>query len=322
MNIITDIVAELNNNKSISDILREQQKYHEYRRWSVYDVLKNFPSSSFDKEDKAVLWTAARAELTTQPAGIRLAVDGVDEAIKIKDSNPLGSKVLHIAGAWSARYWLEEEAHHEVAYGELLEMSGLPAIEHDEVVEHRGFFPRDNYARVCMLQACVEIEATVTYGELAKSSKHPLVREVFHRIMKDEVQHRQYFASFAKALIDSDVYQRKDILSLAFMWVRPDSGETHGSKRDKQTNREGFVNWWEQVDTEGDIAMGDDQYRSQHLQEKKTRSILAVASYATGVKIENVDMLKTAYYKSLMTNDADRIRSAIDNRNKSEKDVA
>jgi hypothetical protein len=321
MNIIRDLVYELNNGRSISEILREQQKYHEFRRWSVYDVIKEYPASDFDNKDRAALWHAARAELTTQPAGIRLAVDGVKEANNIKDSNLLGSKILHIGAAWSARYWLEEEAHHEVAYGHLLEMSGLPPIEHDEIVEHRGFFPSDNYARVCMLQACVEIEAIVTYGEMAKQSNHPLIKDIFHRIMKDEVQHRQYFISFAKSLIDSDVYQRKDILSMAYMWIRPDSGETHGSKRDTQSKREGFVNWWEHVETASDVALEDDQIRSQHLQDKKIRSVLAATSDATGIKINNIKQLKIAYFKSLTSNDIDRIRLAINNGDEIKKDA-
>jgi hypothetical protein len=313
MKIISDLVRELENN-SISHILNEQQHYHEWRRWSVFDILTQYGDTEFDENDRSALWHAARAEITTQPAGIRLAVDGVKEANKIKDSNPIGSKVLHIAAAWSARYWLEEEAHHEVAYGVLLEKAGLPPIGHDEVVEHRGFFPSDNYARVCMLQACVEIEATTTYGEVSKKSNNPLVRDIFKRIMKDEVQHRMYFVSFAKALIDAGVYPRKDIFSMAYMWIRPDGGETHGSKRVEQTKREGFVNWWEHVETDSDIALKDDQIRSRFLQDQKERSILAAVSNATGVQVDSIEDLKKAYFKSLATNDIDRIGFAINKR--------
>jgi hypothetical protein len=149
---------------TLTGILRYQQQYHEFRRWSVFEVLKDRKLEQLHPQDRAALWHAARAELTTQPAGIRLAQAGVRLANEVARDNPLGSTVLHAAAAWSARYWLEEEAHHEVAYGLLLELIGDEPIPQEEVVEHRGFFPDDNYVRVCMLQACVEIEASVTYA--------------------------------------------------------------------------------------------------------------------------------------------------------------
>lgn len=314
MRIITNLVKEIMcNGYSLSDVLRIQQQYHEQRRWSVYDVIGDRTFTALEDRDRAALWHASRAELTTQPAGIRLAVDGVKLAQEIAKSNPLGSTIAHIASAWSARYWLEEEAHHEVAYGVLLEMAGLDPIAHDDITEHRGFFPADNYARVCILQACVEIEATVTYGEMTKTSKDPLIRDIFHNIMKDEVQHRQYFVSFAKALVDSGVYPVKDVLSMAYTWVRPDAGETYGSIRFEQTERKGFVNWWEQVVTDKDsgVALADNQIRSDNLHAKKLRSVLAAVDEATGIQVETVEELKRAYLSSLTTNNVDRIRHTV-----------
>jgi hypothetical protein len=252
--------------------------------------------------ERAALGHAARAELTTQPAGIRLAAAGVKLAGEVARENPLGATVLHAAAAWSARYWLEEEAHHEVAYGTLLEMIGDEPIPQEEVIEHRGFFPEDNYARVCVLQACVEIEASITYGEMAKTAHDPLIREVFLRIMRDEVQHRQYFTSFAQALVQAGVYPAKDVLAMAFTWIRPNAGETHGSKRARQTERDGFVNWWERVRTDGhdELALSDDQIRSTHLQAKKERSVLKVVAEATGQQYSSVDELRRGYFKSLI----------------------
>ena len=189
--ILTDIAGEIRrNNYSLTDILRIQQAYHEYRRWSVFDVIGDRKLTTFGAKDRAAICHAARAELTTQPAGIRMAVLGVKLAQQFENENLTGAIVLHAAAAWSARYWLEEEAHHEVAYNLLLEMTGLPPVNYDELVEHRGFFPDDNYARICMLQAFVEIEATASYNAISRSSQDPLVKEVFERIMRDEVQHR------------------------------------------------------------------------------------------------------------------------------------
>ncbi|MBC3843189.1 hypothetical protein GXW82_32285 [Streptacidiphilus sp. 4-A2] len=139
MLIMTDIVKELKAGATISDVLRSQQSYHEHRRWAtdkLFDGRKL--SKNVAQVDRAALWHSSRAELTTQPAGIRLAVDGVRLANELRETNPLGSDVLHVAAAWSARYWLEEEAHHEVAFGRLLDMAGMDAIDVDDVIEHRG----------------------------------------------------------------------------------------------------------------------------------------------------------------------------------------
>ncbi|MEU8954753.1 hypothetical protein AB0C93_10635 [Streptomyces sp. NPDC048518] len=312
MLIMTDIVKELRAGATVSDVLRVQQSYHEQRRWGTDALFDGRRLSRPAPGDKAALWHASRAELTTQPAGIRLAVDGVKLANEIRDTNPLGANVLHIAAAWSARYWLEEEAHHEVAFGRLMEMAGVDPIDEDEVIEHRGAFPTDNYARVCILQACVEIEACVSYGWQSRTTEDGLVRDVFHTIMKDEVQHRQYFASFAKALVESGVYPIKDVLSMAYTWVRPDGGETFGSARAAQTEREGFVNWWERTRTaEEEFGLGDDALHEGSVHMKKLTSVFALVREVTGIHTQSYEDLKRAYFASLRTNDVDRIRSAV-----------
>lgn len=311
--IMTDVVKELRAGATITDVLRVQQSYHEQRRWSIDQLFEGRRlSDRAGDTDRAALWHSSRAELTTQPAGIRLAVDGVRLANELRESNPLGADVLHCAAAWSARYWLEEEAHHEVAFGRLLDMAGMDAIDVDDVIEHRGPFPADNYARVCVLQACVEIEACVSYGWVSRQSQDPLVRDVFHTIMKDEVQHRQYFASFAKALVDSGVYPIKDVLSMAYTWIRPDGGETFGSARDAQSERQGYVNWWEQTRTGDDeFALGDEALHQGSVHAKKLTSVFALVRETTGIQTESYDDLKRAYFASLRTNDVERIRSAV-----------
>ncbi|MEV1047510.1 hypothetical protein [Streptomyces sp. NPDC049916] len=309
---MTDIVKELRAGATVTDVLRVQQSYHEQRRWGT-DIL--FEGRRLDRPkagDRAALWHASRAELTTQPAGIRLAVDGVKLAGEIRESNPLGSDILHIAAAWSARYWLEEEAHHEIAFGRLMEMAGIDPIDEEEVIECRGPLPADNYARVCMLQACVEIEACVSYGWQSRTTEDPLVRDVFHTVMKDEVQHRQYFASFAKALVDSGVYPLKDVLSMAYTWVRPDGGETYGAARDSQTERQGHVNWWERTRSgEEEFALADDALHEGSVHAKKLTSVFALVREVTGIQITSYEDLKRAYFASLRSNDVDRIRLAV-----------
>ncbi|MFE7515347.1 ferritin-like domain-containing protein [Streptomyces sp. NPDC057540] len=321
MLIMTDIVSELRAGATISDVLRAQQSYHEYRRWSTDELFDGRRLDRPAPEDRAALWHAARAELTTQPAGIRLAVDGVKLAHELRESNPLGADVLHIAAAWSARYWLEEEAHHEVSFGRLMEMAGVDPIGHDEVVDHRGPFPTDNYARVCVLQACVEIEACVSYGFVSRTTEDGLVRDVFHTVMKDEVQHRQYFVSFAKALVESGVYPIKDVLSMAYTWIRPDGGETYGSSREAQTDRQGYVNWWEHLrGGEEEFGLGDVALHEGSVHSRKLSSVFALVREATGIAVTSYEDLKRAYFASLRTNDVDRIRSAV--RRGAEKEAA
>lgn len=311
MLIMTDIVKELRAGATISDVLRVQQSYHEHRRWSTDELFDRRGLTRPRPADRAALWHSARAELTTQPAGIRLAVDGVKLANEIRESNPSGAAVLHIAAAWAARYWLEEEAHHEVSFGRLMEMADVDPIAADEVIDHRGPFPADNYARVCVLQACVEIEACVAYGWQSRTTEDELVHDVFHTIMRDEIQHRQYFVSFAKALVESGVYSIKDVLSMAYTWVRPAGGETFGSTREAQSEREGFVNWWERARTGEDKFSVDEALHAAQLHARKLSSVFALVREATGIQTKSYDDLKRAYFASLCTNDVDRIRSAV-----------
>jgi hypothetical protein len=302
MRIITNLVEEIRDNGlTLTGVMRIQHAYHESRRWSVTDMLKGKELGTVSRRDKAILWQAARAEITTQPACIRLAVDGLKLANELEDKNKIGSIVAHSAAQWSARYWLEEEGHHEVAYGTVMEMAGLDPITEEEVIEHRGAFPTDNFARVCMLQACVEIEACVAYGEVAKTSENPLVKQIFAKITADESQHRAYFISFARALVESGAYPLKDILSMAYTWIRPKGGETHGSYREKQTKREGFVNWWQNMktDPEDELSMQEEQFRSEHLQEKKVRAVLSAVEEGTGFPLKTVEDLQKVYMQSL-----------------------
>ena len=193
-------------------------------------------------------------------------------------------------------------------------MTGLPPVNYDELVEHRGFFPDDNYARICMLQAFVEIEATASYNAISRSSQDPLVKEVFERIMRDEVQHRQYFISFGRGLVATNVYPAKDVLAMAYSWIRPDHGETYGSTRQAQSKRQGFVNWWERVETDEatGIALADEHIRSADVQELKVRSLLSAVRDVTDLDIHTVDQLRKTYFASLKNADVFRARSAVD----------
>lgn len=309
--IVQDLVRAFDAGATVWEILRAEQAFHEQRRWSVNELFETAPDveevhwqpESFSARDRAAIWHSARAEFTTQPAGTRLAVQGVELAQRLEaEGNLMGAKVAHALAAWSARFWLEEESHHEVAFGCLRELSGLPAADHDEIAQHRGFFPDDDLARVCILQGCVEVEATVVYSNTARTTEHPLVRAVFHKVMTDEVQHRLYFEAFARALVESGASANSRVLGMAYAWLRPEGGETKGPTRIKQEDRQGFVNWWESAGPGGHHGLDESQIRSKELHQTKQRSILQMVRHCTvDDSIVDIDSLRRAYMQSLRT---------------------
>ncbi|MEZ4364430.1 MAG: ferritin-like domain-containing protein [Kofleriaceae bacterium] len=308
MHVMMNLVDAIKNEGlTLSRILRYQQQYHEYRRWSVFDILKRHEKHEIAPRDKAALWHVARGEMTTMPGGIGLAATALRYAKEIESENRVGAIVLHAIGAWVSRYWLEEEAHHEVAYNAILDEMCGDEVPEDEVIEHRGLFPTDNFLRNMMLQACVEVEVAVTYKEQARLTDDPLIREVYGQILRDEIQHRQYFVSFSQALIDAGVYPAKDALAMAFTWIRPKGGELFGSNRDAQSERQGYVNWWETVrsdDPNDPNAVDLAQHYTPRLFELKSRSVLKAVSDATRQRYTTFDELKAGYFKSLTRPDA------------------
>lgn len=304
MRVQMDLCRALDEGATLQQICRTQHRYHEWRRWSVFDILaRHRGSKAISKRDHAALWHVSRGELTTLPAGVGLAETALQMARSLEETNPRGARVMHAAAYWIGRYWNEEEAHHEVAYGALLDELCLDPIPDDDVMRHRGMFPRDNFLRNLVLQACVEIEVSVTYAYAAKTSDNPMIREIFTQIMRDEVQHRQYFVAFAQGLVDTGVYPAKDALAMAFHWIKP-GGELYGSTRSAQSNRDGYVNWWEMTRTDADqdaTAVTSDQHFDERILSQKRTSVLKVASQTTRSRYDSLPGLKRAYLRSLAT---------------------
>lgn len=92
MLIVTDIVKELRNGATVCDLSRARQSYHESRRWSTDALFDGRRAAKPSQQDRGALYHASRAELTTQPAGIRLAIDGARMGNEIKDENPPGAR--------------------------------------------------------------------------------------------------------------------------------------------------------------------------------------------------------------------------------------
>lgn len=303
MKIVTNIVEKIQKeNWKLRDFMLEQHKYHEYRRWSVEEILekyKNVPEAKiFSDEDKAALWHVIRGESTTQPGGISIAVFANESANQYTTINREAELILRSLEGWLARYWLNEEGHHEVAFTRLADLAGIEKISNKELIQHRQYFPADKIGRKLILQACVEIEVTISYSHMVKNSKNPIVCEVFSAIEKDESQHRLYFISFAKALLDVGIIPLKDILSMAYSWIRP-GGDAYNTERNSVSKRDGYINWWETVDNNPDYSMDERQYKNEKIHKQKEASVFQFIKFITGLEIKNLDELKNAYLSSL-----------------------
>lgn len=302
MNVITDLVNKIENEGwTLRDIMLSQHSYHESRRWSVDDILKKYQNNdeayNFTKQDKAALWHTVQGETTTQPGGLTIAMYA-DKLSKEYKNNPTVEIILKSLEAWLARYWLNEESHHEVAFSKLGDLAKVKYMTDEEIINHRQHFPDDKIGRKLMLQACVETEVTLSYSNMAKSTSNPLLKEVFTKIMQDEAQHRLYFISFAKALVDKNIVPEKDILSMIYSWIRP-GGDTYSTERKEISKRDSYVNWWETVDHNNTYKLDEEQYKNKEMHDKKESSIFQMAKFTLGLDIKNVEELKQAYFYSL-----------------------
>ncbi|MEU3413186.1 hypothetical protein ABZ760_18305 [Streptomyces sp. NPDC006658] len=268
MTITTDIAGELRSGATVADLLCAQRGDHERHHWSPGTLFAGRRLSGPGERARADL--LRHTALTAGPRGPRPAPDGARLADEIRETNPLGADVLRVAAAWTARHWPREEARHAAALGRLRELAGLGRPGADE---RRGTFPTGNYARFCALRACAEADACGAYEDAARTSEDPLVRDVFLAIARDEARHRRYFGAFARALVDSGVHPVKDVLSVAYTWIR---------------------------------RTGDDAPPA-----RDPSGVLSLVRDATGIETRSYDALRRACFTSLRTNDADRIRAAV-----------
>lgn len=231
---------------SLIDIIWEQHRYHEHRRWSAQSFLDEIDFEALTEKDRYFVGNAGRAELTTKPGADRLTRQADLECRRWLGKNDSLSKVMQACGTWS-RYWNEEEAHHETVFNFLSAALRIDPPDDLTVIEFRKIFPDDDMLRTLTLLACSEINAAVTYNEYAHQTKEPGLRALLLQVGADEIQHMRYFISFARALIDSGMYSRKGVLSIAHLFVRP-GGELYGATRGEVSDRDTHVNWWDHLD--------------------------------------------------------------------------
>jgi hypothetical protein len=277
--IITDLYDALTKRgMSLVDVTWEQQRLHESRRWSVVEMLAAVDLDSLTPLDRNLVWNAGRAELTTKPGADRLERQSEAEVRRWQDKNPTVASIMEACGTWS-RYWNEEEAHHETVFNRLADLSGMEPISDETFIQFRQVFPDDDMLRTLVLLAISEITAAVNYGQCQHVIEDPGLRRIFKQVAADEIQHRNYFVSFAKALVDSGEYPAKDAFAVAHLFLRED-GELQGSARTQLEQRGSHVNWWDQLE------VGDNDFRPEAL-EKKEQLICGALKKITGIEVHS-----------------------------------
>ncbi|MEU3980912.1 acyl-ACP desaturase [Streptomyces sp. NPDC026672] len=279
--IVTDLYDALTRRgMSLVDVTWEQHRLHESRRWSVVEMLADVDVDRLTHRDRVLVWNAGRAELTTKPGADRLERQAEAECHRWRDTAPAVAAVMEACGTWS-RYWNEEEAHHETVFNRLAAVSGMEPISNETFIEFRQVFPDDSMLRTLVLLAISEITAAVNYGQCQQVVEDAGLRRIFKQVAADEIQHRNYFVSFAKALVDSGAYPARDAFAVAHLFLRED-GELQGSAREQREARGTHVNWWDHLDTTGT------DFRPEAL-EKKEQLVCGALKKITGITVRSAD---------------------------------
>lgn len=263
---------------SLVQVTWEQQRLHEYRRWSAVDMIGSIDLRRLSSADRMCIWNAGRAELTTKPGADRLARLADHECRRWTGKNDALAAVLQACGTWS-RYWNEEEAFHETSLNQLSLRLGLEPISNETFIDYRKIFPNDDMLRTLVLLAISEITAAVNYGIISKLGAEPGLKALFRQIAADEMQHMNYFVAFAQALVDSGEYHPKDAFAVAHFFLR-DGGDLYGSKRHKVETRPTHVNWWDHIESKYGLEVPD-------AIEKKRLQICASLKRITGISVNS-----------------------------------
>ena len=285
--IITDLYDALTTRgMSLVDVAWEQQRLHESRRWSVMEMLAAVDVDRLTDLDRMLVWNAGRAELTTKPGADRLERQADNECRRWEETNPTVAAIMQACGTWS-RYWNEEEAHHETIFNRLAAVTGMEPISDGTFISFRQVFPDDDMMRTLMLLAISEITAAVNYGQCQHVVADPGLRRIFKQVAADEIQHRNYFISFAKALVDSGEYHAKEAFAVAHLFLR-DGGELQGSARERLEDRGTHVNWWDQLET------GDSGFRPDAL-DRKEQLVFGALKKITGIEVSSRDEVEDTW---------------------------
>ncbi|MCG9889835.1 MAG: hypothetical protein MH252_02015 [Thermosynechococcaceae cyanobacterium MS004] len=285
-----DIVSQLypllaNQTCNLVELTWEQHLFHEQRSWSAVSLLQSVNLDALSPIDKANIWNAGRAELTTKPGADRLAHLADAECRRWQDTNPALASVLQACSTWS-RYWNEEESFHETTLNHLAHQLGFEPVSDESFLEFRKIFPNDDMLRTLVLLAISEITAMVNYSTCAQLAQDPGLRKLFKQIASDEAQHLSYFISFAKALVDSGEYSPKGAFAITHFFLRED-GELQGSQRQKKEQRNTHVNWWDALEYDWD-QVPNNLARKQGI-------IFSVLRQITGIAVHSVNEVEQTW---------------------------
>jgi hypothetical protein len=286
--IIMDLFDALTHRgMTLVDVTWEQHRLHESRRWSVVEMLAAIDLDRLTPLDRSLVWNAGRAELTTKPGADRLERQADAECRRWREKNPTVAAIMQACGTWS-RYWNEEEAHHETVFNRLAGVTGMEPIPDETFMDFRQVFPDDDMLRTLMLLAISEITASVNYGQCQLVVEDPGLRRLFKQVAADEIQHRNYFVSFARALIDSGEYNAKEVFAVAHLFLRED-GELGGSGRERIEARGTHVNWWDHLESKDDAG-----FRPEAV-EKKQQLIFGALKKITGIEVHSCDEVEDTW---------------------------
>lgn len=227
------------------DVAWEQQTFHESHRWNVVEALAAVDLAKLTESEKVLVWNAGRAELTAKPSADRLSRQADAECRRLQGKNDAAAAVVQAFGTWT-RYWNEEEGRHETGLNRLASLLDLPPLDDATFLDYRRIFPDDDLLRTMTLMTFSECLAAVNYAQASRHVREPGLKALFKRIAADEVHHMHYFLSFAKGLVDSGEYARKECFAVAHLFMR-EGGELQGVKRERLEQRE-HVNWWDHVE--------------------------------------------------------------------------
>jgi hypothetical protein len=288
--ILPDVYSQLASGRmSIADVMWEQQRFHEQRRWSAVEMIDRIDIGALGHADRVYVWNFARAELTTKPGADRLArlCDSECRRWEREDENLAG--VIQACGTWS-RYWNEEEAHHEASLNRLVRILDFEPITNEMFLEYRQIFPDDDMLRTLFLLAMSEVKTTVMYTSMANKVKDEGLRSLLRQIATDEMHHMRYFNAFARGLVDSGRYTAKGALAIAHFFLR-EGGEMEGYGRARTEKRGTHVNWWDVLDFR-DVERPDDFDRQRKL-------TYVCVEQATGVPVGSAEEVEEKWLKAV-----------------------
>ena len=284
--IVADLYQAFQDGRSLVDLIWEQQRLHESRRWSAVEMVDAVNLARLSTSDKLLVWNAGRAELTTKPGADRLARLADTECRRWQGRNEIVASIMQACGTWS-RYWNEEEAYHETSFNRLAVLTGQERVTDQTVIEFRKVFPDDDALRTLTLLAISEIVAAVNYAQCARVLEDPGLKNLFKQVGADEIQHMNYFIAFAKGLVDSGEYKAKEAFAVAHFFLR-DGGEVHGSKRERVEHRDTHVNWWDQLEYRDGMYAPDST-------EKKQTLIFNALKRITGITVSSPEQVEDTW---------------------------